>query len=111
MRVFLLHIGSWAIVILSHLDPFYYLNDTSITDSTEIREIGQSWYQLARSLAIAIVAITGVIAAAVFGLSKNSKKIREAKSSLVFKFVVIIFVFSAAFILSTLSEIFDSFVN
>ena len=96
-------------IILLSTDPFFYLDDTSISNSVEIRDTGKSFYSLIKTLSLAGLLITGVIAAAIYASTKDARKRGESKEKLLFKFFIIIVVFSFAWIMSTLAEMGNAF--
>ena len=105
MRAYILLIGLKSMVLFSTNDPFYYLDNPAVTDSEPIRNVARSWFTTSRTLALAIIVISGVIAATTYAISHSPKKIGEAKASLIFKFAVVILIFSSVWLLSTLMDI------
>lgn len=91
-------------------DPFSYLDNTDVVANPELMDAGRSFYSLVRTTSIVVIVVTGVVIAALYASTKDSKKRSDAKDKLIFKFFLLIAIAAFAFIMSTIADIADSFV-
>lgn len=94
---------------LSMSNPFYYLQNTDMSDNEELLNINRSFYAIVKTSSMILLIIGALIAIAYYSSTSNANRRREQKNILIMKFVMIIVLFSIPFILTIIYDLARAF--